>query len=106
MMKLLILGIFVDEAQPNLCIIQPLTLGGGYVYKVTYGWVWGIAAGTIISTAGSLLGSCSCFILGRYIMRDRVRKWGRKYPLFDAIDIGKFLFQFLHFNQCHFQICK
>lgn len=69
--------------------IQPLTLGGGYVYKVTYGWVWGITLGTIISTAGSLLGSCSCFILGRYIMRDRVRKWGRKYPLFDAIDIGK-----------------
>ncbi|KAL7519599.1 hypothetical protein ACHAWX_004358 [Stephanocyclus meneghinianus] len=66
----------------------PLTLGGGYVYKVTYGWVWGIAAGTIISTTGSLVGSCTCFILGRYIMRDRVRKWGRKYPLFDAIDIA------------------
>ena len=69
----------------------PLTLGGGYVYKVTYGWVWGIVAGTIISTAGSLLGSCSCFLLGRYIMRDRVRKWGRKYPLFDAIDLGELI---------------
>jgi uncharacterized membrane protein YdjX (TVP38/TMEM64 family) len=71
-------------------VIQPLTLGGGYVYKVTYGWLWGVTFGTIISTAGSLLGSCSCFVLGRYIMRDRVRKWGRKYPLFDAIDIGMF----------------
>ena len=59
------------------------------MYKVTYGWVWGIAAGTIISTAGSLAGSCTCFLLGRYIMRDKVRKWGRKYPLFDAIDLGK-----------------
>merc|ERR1711862_122629 len=40
----------------------------------------------LASMTGSLLGSCSCFLLGRYIMRDRVRKWGRKYPLFDAVD--------------------
>lgn len=77
----------------GLCVVlllpgTPLTLGGGYVYKVTYGWVGGLVAGTVISTTGSLVGSCSCFILGRYIMRDRVRKWGRKYPLFDAIDIA------------------
>ncbi|KAL7538465.1 hypothetical protein ACHAXR_008561, partial [Thalassiosira sp. AJA248-18] len=66
----------------------PLTLGGGYVYKVAYGWTGGVAMATFTSMAGSLFGSCSCFILGRYIMRDRVRKWGRKYPLFDAIDIA------------------
>lgn len=66
----------------------PLTLGGGYVYKLAYGWAGGVAIATLTSMAGSLFGSCSCFILGRYVMRDRVRKWGRKYPLFDAIDIA------------------
>lgn len=66
----------------------PLTLGGGYVYKVTYGLSGGVAISTVLSLAGSLIGSCTCFVLGRYIMRDRVRKWGRKYPLFDSIDIA------------------
>jgi uncharacterized membrane protein YdjX (TVP38/TMEM64 family) len=64
----------------------PLTLGGGYVYKVSYGWSGGLVAGTLASTAGSLLGSCSAFLLGRHVMRDRVRRWGRRHPLFDAMD--------------------
>jgi len=58
------------------------------VYKVAYGWAGGVVMATFTSMAGSLFGSCSCFLLGRYIMRDRVRKWGRKYPLFDSIDIA------------------
>mmetsp|Transcript_16647 Transcript_16647/g.35147 ORF Transcript_16647/g.35147 Transcript_16647/m.35147 type:complete len:394 (-) Transcript_16647:155-1336(-) len=66
----------------------PLTLGVGCVYKVAYGWSWGLAIATFTSMAGSLFGSVSCFVLGRYVMRDRVRKWGRKYPLFDAIDVA------------------
>lgn len=66
----------------------PLTLGGGYVYKAAYGWAGGVFLATTVSMAGSLFGSCLCFILGRYVMRERVRKWGRKYPLFDAIDMA------------------
>lgn len=77
----------------GICVVlllpgTPLTLGGGYVYKVTYGLAGGVTISTLLSLAGSLIGSCTCFILGRYIMRERVRKWGRKYPLFDSIDIA------------------
>lgn len=77
----------------GMCVVfllpgTPLTLGGGYIYKLAYGWVGGIFMATFTSMAGSLFGSVSCFILGRYIMRNQVRKWGRKYPLFDAIDIA------------------
>jgi len=77
----------------GMCVIllfpgTPLTLGGGYVYKVAYGWAGGVAIATFTSMAGSLFGSCSCFILGRYVMRDNVRRWGRKYPLFDSLDIA------------------
>lgn len=64
----------------------PLTLGCGYIYKGVYGWVGGIGIATGVSMAGSALGAVLCFLLGRYLMRDRVRLWIRKYPIFDAID--------------------
>jgi uncharacterized membrane protein YdjX (TVP38/TMEM64 family) len=66
----------------------PLTLGAGYIYKGVYGWTIGIVVGTAVSVLGSALGAVSCFLLGRYLMRERVRKWIRKYPLFDAIDVA------------------
>lgn len=65
----------------------PLVLGVGCAYKLAYGWAGGVAVAAFASIAGSLLGSVMCFFLGRYIVRDRVRRWGkRKYPLFDGID--------------------
>jgi hypothetical protein len=67
----------------------PLTMGCGFIYKGVYGWYLGMAVATAVSMVGSGLGAVGCFLLGRYMMRDRVRKWIRKYPLFDAIDTGK-----------------
>ena len=65
----------------------PLTLGCGYAYKVSYGWTLGLAIGTALSTSGSLLGSVTSFLLGRFVLRDKVRDWGRRhYPLFDVLD--------------------
>ncbi|KAL7463135.1 hypothetical protein ACHAXS_003514 [Conticribra weissflogii] len=81
---ILVYGMFVALLLPG----TPLTLGGGYVYKISYGWVAGVGMATLTSMLGSLCGSCFCFVLGRYVMRERVRKWGRKYPLFDAIDLA------------------
>jgi len=80
---------FVEDDQPGgdrLEVATPLTFGAGYVYKASYGWSVGVGIATLASMAGSLLGSCSCFLLGQYIMRERVRKWGRRYPLFDAVE--------------------
>ena len=68
----------------------PLTLGCGYIYKAAYGWTWGLALATLVSMGGSALGAVCCFLLGRYLMRDQVRQWIRKYPLFDAIDVGMY----------------
>ena len=67
----------------------PLTMGGGYVFKVTYGWVNGILLGSILSLLGSLWGGVTCFLLSRYCMRDKVRTFTKrsKYASqFDAID--------------------
>jgi uncharacterized membrane protein YdjX (TVP38/TMEM64 family) len=70
----------------------PLTLGCGYIYKSAYGWRLGLTIATIVSMGGSALGAVTCFLLGRYLMRDQVRTWIRKYPLFVAIDVGKTTF--------------
>ena len=67
----------------------PLTLGCGYIYKGAYGWVIGVSVATTVAMIGSGLGAVSCFVLGRYLMRNTVRQWIRKYPMFDAIDGGK-----------------
>lgn len=66
----------------------PLTLGCGYIYKHLYGWGLGVVVATAVSMAGSALGAVTCFLLGRYMMRDFARQWVRKYPLFDAIDVA------------------
>ena len=67
----------------------PLTLGCGYIYRGVYGWKLGIFVATVVSMSGSCLGAVICFLIGRYLMRETVQRWVRKYPLFDAIDVGK-----------------
>ena len=67
----------------------PLTVGCGYIYRGVYGWRLGIFVATIVSMFGSALGAVICFLIGRYLMRETVQRWVRKYPLFDAIDVGK-----------------
>ena len=67
----------------------PLVVGCGYIYRGVYGWGMGLFVATAVAMAGSTLGAVTCFLLGRYLMRERVQKWVRKYPLFDAIDVGR-----------------
>lgn len=69
----------------------PLTIGCGYIYRGVYGWKLGLFVATIVSMSGSCLGACTCFLIGRYLMRETVQRWVRKYPLFDAIDVGKLI---------------
>ena len=70
----------------------PLTVGCGYIYRGVYGWKLGILVSTVVSMAGSALGAVTCFLLGRYLMRDTVKRWVKNYPMFHAIDIGRFFF--------------
>ncbi|CAB9498284.1 Snare associated golgi protein [Seminavis robusta] len=66
----------------------PLTIGCGFVYKSAYGWKLGVFIATMVSMLGSGAGAVACFLLGRYLLRDHVRTWIVKYPLFVAIDIA------------------
>lgn len=67
----------------------PLVMGAGYIFKIRFGWLWGVSLCSIITLFGSLIGSIQCFLLGRYCMRSSVRRWSKKYPLFEPIDAGK-----------------
>lgn len=66
----------------------PLVMGAGYIFMIRFGWFWGVSLCSIITLLGSLIGSIMCFLLGRYCMRSSVRRWSKKYPLFDPIDAG------------------
>lgn len=66
----------------------PLTIGCGFIYRGVYGWKLGLFVATIVSMVGSLLGAVVCFFLGRYLMKETVQRWVRKYPLFDAINVA------------------
>ena len=83
----------------------PLTVGCGYIYKGAFGWKLGLTLATIVAMGGSALGAVTCFLLGRYLMRDQVRKWIRKYPLFDAIDVGACMLCFASFAVFSFCAC-
>lgn len=64
----------------------PLCMGAGFVFKVQYGWLVGVSFCSMVTLFGSLLGSLMCFLLGRYCFRTSVRRWSKKYPMFDPID--------------------
>jgi uncharacterized membrane protein YdjX (TVP38/TMEM64 family) len=64
----------------------PLVMGAGFVFKLQYGWIVGTSFCTIITLLGSLLGSLLCFYLGRHCFRTAVRRWSKKYPIFEPID--------------------
>ena len=68
----------------------PLVMGAGYIFTIRFGWLLGVSLCSIITLFGSLIGSIMCFLVGRYCMRSAVRRWSKKYPLFDPIDAGKF----------------
>ena len=84
---LIVIAVAVVSLVP---IGTPLTLGCGYIYRGVYGWKLGLFVSTVVSMAGSTLGAVICFLLGRHLMRDTVKRWVRNYPMFDAIDVGKF----------------
>lgn len=64
----------------------PLVMGAGFVFKVQYGWMAGVSFCSVVTLFGSLMGSIVCFLLARYCIRSRVRRWSKRYPMFDPID--------------------
>lgn len=62
-----------------------LMLPGG-VITLAAGFLFGVVTGTITVSAGSTLGACAAFLVGRRFARDWVRKKVSGRPKFAAID--------------------
>lgn len=63
----------------------------GALFTIAAGLVYGIVAGTAVAIVGATLGAGFAFLAGRYLFRERIKKFAGKNKKFGAIDeaIGK-----------------
>jgi uncharacterized membrane protein YdjX (TVP38/TMEM64 family) len=65
-----------------------LTLGAGFVFSSAFGLGPGVALGTLSVFLGASAGAIASFLLGRFLLRDWVSGWTKKYAIFEALDIA------------------
>eukprot|EP01083_Nonionella_stella_P031602 86556_1 len=63
-----------------------LTLGAGVVFRVVAGPWAGLFLATIVVFVGASIGASTAFLLGRFVLREKVASYKAKYPSFDTID--------------------
>lgn len=67
-------------------IVATIFLVPGTILTLVAGALFGLTAGTITVSIGSTFGASACFLIARYVARDRVAEWVQQYPRFRAID--------------------
>jgi uncharacterized membrane protein YdjX (TVP38/TMEM64 family) len=79
------IGLFVFT---TLVFIPPsiLTFGCGFILADVCGLMPGIIAATMACFIGSVIGAMICFLRARYMMRDLVELFARRYTVVRAID--------------------
>eukprot|EP00980_Cylindrotheca_fusiformis_P010926 scaffold2499_cov125-Cylindrotheca_fusiformis.AAC.17 len=65
-----------------------LTLGAGYVFANAFGLGLGVVLGTLSTFVGACAGSMVSFLLGRYLLRDCVKKLSQKYEICEALNVA------------------
>jgi uncharacterized membrane protein YdjX (TVP38/TMEM64 family) len=63
-----------------------LTLGAGFVFANAFGLGPGLLLGTLAVFFGASSGAIVAFLLGRFLLRDWVSRWTKKYTIFLALD--------------------
>jgi uncharacterized membrane protein YdjX (TVP38/TMEM64 family) len=64
-----------------------LTLGAGFVFGASFGSLGaGIVLGTVSVFFGASGGAIVAFLLGRYLLRDSVGRFSKKYTVLEALD--------------------
>mmetsp|Transcript_13100 Transcript_13100/g.23738 ORF Transcript_13100/g.23738 Transcript_13100/m.23738 type:complete len:350 (-) Transcript_13100:413-1462(-) len=79
------IGIFIVS---TLIFIPPtiLTVGCGFIFGKVCGLFLGIIAATAACFIGSVIGATIAFFRARYMMRDLVKLFARRYPVVKAVD--------------------
>ena len=63
-----------------------LTLGAGFVFGDAFGLLGGVLLGSFSVFIGASAGAIVSFLVGRFLLRDWVTKWTRRYAIFEALD--------------------
>jgi uncharacterized membrane protein YdjX (TVP38/TMEM64 family) len=63
-----------------------LTLGSGYVFSLAFGLGPGVALGTLVVFLGASAGAIVSFLLGRYLLREPMKKLTKKYAILEALE--------------------
>ena len=58
----------------------------GAIFTIAAGLIYGIAGGTAVALTGATLGAALAFLVGRYLLRDRIQRYAEKNKKFGAID--------------------
>lgn len=72
----------------TLCFVPPaiLMFGAGYAFSDVLGFGPGVLMGTFVSFVGCCFGAIMAFVRSRYMMRDLVELFSRRYPIVTAMD--------------------
>eukprot|EP00540_Astrosyne_radiata_P010624 CAMPEP_0116835700 /NCGR_PEP_ID=MMETSP0418-20121206/7690_1 /TAXON_ID=1158023 /ORGANISM="Astrosyne radiata, Strain 13vi08-1A" /LENGTH=407 /DNA_ID=CAMNT_0004465395 /DNA_START=48 /DNA_END=1271 /DNA_ORIENTATION=- len=65
-----------------------LTLGSGFVFANSFGLGPGVLLGSLSVFLGASAGATVSFLLGRYLLRQWVKKLTKKYAIFEALDVA------------------
>ncbi len=58
----------------------------GSILTLAAGALFGVAWGTLVVSVASTAGAAASFLIGRYLLRQRVERWARRHPRFEALD--------------------
>lgn len=72
----------------TLLFVPPaiLMFGAGYAFSNIAGFGYGFLTSTAVSFVGSCLGAIAAFLRSRYMMRDLIELFAKRYPIVKALD--------------------
>ena len=65
-----------------------LTLGAGFVFANAFGLGPGVLLGSVSVFLGAGSGAIASFLLGRFLLREWVSGFSKKYAIFEALDVA------------------
>ena len=63
-----------------------LTLGAGFVFSMAFGLGFGLVLGTLAVFVGAAAGAVASFLIGRFLLRERMQGLAKKYAIFQALE--------------------
>ena len=72
----------------TLIFVPPflMTFGAGFVFVEVYGFAYGMALAMVTCFLGSCIGGIIAFARARYMTRDLVKLFAKRYPIIGAVD--------------------